>query len=116
MWDSINGTLIQPNSGASSPYIGLNAAPMYSGMSVVPPAMMGSQGMFGGMGLTGMPMCDTFCGAGVGSNLPFVPRQSAQTGSFGGFVSTALKVVGGVAVTLLALKFLKGKSGKLKAK
>lgn len=110
MWDSINGTLLPPGFGSSSPNINLSYSPtMGMGMSPILGNSL-AQVPYGGYG---MPM---FPGGMAGLpydnysfSRPNTPPLKTHGKSFWESIPTALKVIGGVAVAALAFKFLKGK-------
>lgn len=122
MWDSFNGTLLPRSLGSSSQYINFGASPDMGFMGVgagVPMGypgsmgMMGMGGMFPGAFAGGMPY-DTF-NSSMAPNTPFLPQGELgrrEGHGFGGFVSDALKLIGGIAVAVIAFKALKGKKVK----
>ncbi len=117
MWDSINGSLLSPSAGTSSQYINFGSAPGMGYMGTIAAAPMMGMGMGMGMGYpmfpgafgAGMPYCDTFVPS-VNAELSHGMEKKHE-----GFVSSALKFIGGITVAVLALKVLKGKKvGKVK--
>lgn len=118
MWDSFNGTLLPTSLGSSSQYINFGAAPGMGFMGIGSPVPMmgmgmGYPGMFPGAFGAGMLPCDTF--TSMAPNTPYLPQGELghrEGHGVGGFVSDALKLVGGIAVAVLAFKALKGKKAK----
>lgn len=107
MWDSLNGTLLPTGVGESSQYINFGIAPGMGFLGTGAYAPMGYMGCnYPGFN-NGILPYDTFSAS---AGAPLV----AQGGGHGGFISDALKLIGGVAVAIIAFKALKGK--RIKAK
>lgn len=104
MWDSINGNLVSPSYGASSPYISFGIAPgMAAAGNVLPPIPFGgcgaSYGQMGmGMGMYPMGM-DTFT-----SQASVPPLRAHQGGeSTLGTIGSVMTTVGKFALAGAAL-------------
>lgn len=119
MWDSLNGTLLPTGVGESSQYINFGIAPGMGFLGTGAYAPMGYMGCnYPGFN-NGILPYDTFSAS---AGAPLVAQGGGHGGIYGighgaghgGFISDALKLIGGVAVAIIAFKALKGK--RIKAK